>query len=55
MIILGVTHPVLWNNGACIIVDGKLIAMVEEERLNRLMLLRCQPSVPSSFVSTGLG
>ncbi|MBS1257935.1 MAG: hypothetical protein MAG551_00988 [Candidatus Scalindua arabica] len=36
MIILGVTHPVVWNNGACILVDGKLIAMVEEERLNRL-------------------
>ena len=35
MIILGVTHPILWNNGACILVDGKLVAMVEEERLNR--------------------
>lgn len=35
MIILGVTHPISWNNGACILVDGKLIAMVEEERLNR--------------------
>ncbi len=36
MIILGVTHPVSWNNAACILVDGKLIAMVEEERLNRI-------------------
>ena len=35
MIILGATHPISWNNGACILVDGKLIAMVEEERFNR--------------------
>ncbi len=35
MIILGVTHPISWNNGACILVDGKLVAMVEEERFNR--------------------
>ena len=35
MIILGVTHPISWNNGACILVDGELIAMVEEERFNR--------------------
>lgn len=34
MIILGITHSVSWNNGACILVDGKLIAM-EEERFNR--------------------
>lgn len=36
MIILGVTHPISWNNAACILVDGKLVAMVEEERLNRI-------------------
>lgn len=36
MIILGVTHPISWNNAACILVDGQLIAMVEEERLNRI-------------------
>ncbi|MBN2257521.1 MAG: hypothetical protein JW704_06830 [Anaerolineaceae bacterium] len=36
MIILGLTHPISWNNAACILVDGKLIAMVEEERLNRI-------------------
>ncbi len=35
MIILGVTHPISWNNAACILVDGKLIAFAEEERLNR--------------------
>ena len=35
MIILGVTHPISWNNGACILVDGKLVAMVEEERFIR--------------------
>jgi len=36
MIILGITHPISWNNAACILVDGKLVAMVEEERLNRI-------------------
>jgi carbamoyltransferase len=36
MIILGLTHPISWNNAACILIDGKLIAMVEEERLNRI-------------------
>lgn len=36
MIILGITHPISWNNAACILVDGELIAMVEEERLNRI-------------------
>lgn len=36
MIILGLTHPISWNNAACILVDGQLVAMVEEERLNRI-------------------
>jgi carbamoyltransferase len=36
VIILGITHPISWNNAACILVDGQLIAMVEEERLNRI-------------------
>jgi carbamoyltransferase len=36
MIILGITHPISWNNGAAILVDGHLVAMVEEERLNRI-------------------
>ncbi len=36
MIVLGITHPISWNNAACILVDGELIAMVEEERLNRV-------------------
>ena len=36
MIILGITHPISWNNAACILVDGQLIAWVEEERLNRI-------------------
>lgn len=35
MIILGVTHPISWSNAACILVDGKLIAMGEEERFTR--------------------
>jgi carbamoyltransferase len=36
MIILGLTHPISWNNAACILIDGQLVAMVEEERLNRI-------------------
>lgn len=36
MIILGVTHPISWNNAACLLVDGKLIAFAEEERFVRL-------------------
>lgn len=35
LIILGVTHPISYNNGAYLLVDGKLVAMVEEERFNR--------------------
>jgi carbamoyltransferase len=35
MIILGISHPISWNNAACLLVDGQLVAMVEEERLNR--------------------
>lgn len=36
MIILGVTDTVCQDNAAAIIVDGELVAMVEEERLNRI-------------------
>jgi carbamoyltransferase len=36
MVILGVSHPISWNNAACLLVDGQLVAMVEEERLNRV-------------------
>lgn len=36
MIILGITDPFCQDNGACILVDGKLIAMIEEERLRRI-------------------
>jgi len=36
MLILGLTHPICWNTAACILVDGELVAMVEEERLNRI-------------------
>lgn len=36
MIVLGITHPISWNNAACILVDGKLIAFAEEERFNRV-------------------
>lgn len=36
MIVLGVTDPIGHDNAAAIIVDGELVAMVEEERLNRI-------------------
>lgn len=36
MIILGITHPISWNNAACLLIDGQLIAMGEEERFNRI-------------------
>jgi len=36
MIVLGLTHPISWNNAACILVDGQLVAMAEEERFNRI-------------------
>ena len=36
MKILGLTAPMSWNSAAALIVDGKLIAAVEEERFNGL-------------------
>ncbi|VEN73919.1 conserved hypothetical protein [Candidatus Desulfarcum epimagneticum] len=36
MIILGVTHPISENNGACLLVNGRLVAMAEEERFIRI-------------------
>lgn len=36
MIILGTTDPICRDNAAAILVDGELIGMVEEERLNRI-------------------
>ena len=36
MIVLGVTDPIGEDNAAAILVDGQLVAMVEEERLNRV-------------------
>ena len=36
MIILGVTDPFGFDNTAAILVDGELVGMVEEERLNRI-------------------
>jgi len=36
MLILGVTHPISLNNAACLINENGIIAMVEEERLNRV-------------------
>jgi carbamoyltransferase len=36
MKILGLTAPMSWNSAAALVVDGKLIAAVEEERFNGL-------------------
>ena len=36
MVILGITHPISWNGAACILVNGRLVAMAEEERFNRI-------------------
>ncbi len=41
MIILGISHPISWNGAACILIDGKLVAWVEEERLNRIKHAPC--------------
>jgi len=35
MRILGVTHPISWNTGACLLIDGEVVFAIEEERLNR--------------------
>lgn len=36
MKILGITHPYCWNSAACLLDDGRLIAMAEEERFVRV-------------------
>jgi carbamoyltransferase len=36
MNILGITHPISWNNSASLIMNGKLIASAEEERFTRV-------------------
>ncbi len=41
--VLGVTHPISWNNAACLLKDGTLVAMAEEERFNRF---KHSPRVP---------
>lgn len=43
MIILGITHPISWNSAACILVDGQMVAMAEEERFNRI---KHSPRIP---------
>lgn len=35
-VILGITHPTNLNSAACLLAGGELVAMAEEERLNRL-------------------
>lgn len=36
MIVVGLSHPISNNNAACVLVDGKLVAMAEEERFTRV-------------------
>ena len=36
MIVVGVTHPMSWNNAACVLRAGELVAFAEEERLIRV-------------------
>lgn len=36
MKILGITHPISLNSAACLLIDGKLVALAEEERFNRI-------------------
>ncbi len=36
MIIVGLSHPISRNTAACILIDGRLIAMAEEERFIRI-------------------
>jgi carbamoyltransferase len=36
MIIVGLTHPISRNNAACLLIDGQLVAMAEEERFSRV-------------------
>jgi carbamoyltransferase len=43
MIVLGLTHPGGDDNAAALLVDGRLVAMVEEERLNRIKHARQTP------------
>ena len=50
MNVLGVTHPMSWNNAACLLQGGELSAMAEEERLIRVKFaqgvapLRAEPN-----------
>ncbi|PKO17676.1 MAG: hypothetical protein CVU39_04130 [Chloroflexi bacterium HGW-Chloroflexi-10] len=46
MNILGITHPISWNNAACLLIDGELVSMVEEERLNRI---KHSPRMPAKL------
>ncbi|MHC5021338.1 MAG: carbamoyltransferase N-terminal domain-containing protein, partial [Planctomycetota bacterium] len=47
MNILGVTHPMSWNNAACLIQGGELVAMAEEERLIRVKYAHGVPPLRS--------
>lgn len=47
MHILGVTHPMSWNNAACLLQGGRLVAMAEEERLIRVKYAQGVPPLRS--------
>ena len=51
MIVLGVTDPIGEDNAAAVLVDGQLVAMVEEERLNRV---KHAPNMPPVRRSPGV-
>jgi carbamoyltransferase len=53
MIILGISY--LSDAGACIIRDGKLISVINEERLNRIKLFHGIPSNSINFVLEDAG
>ncbi len=58
MIVLGVTHPISWNTGACLVKDGELVFVVEEERLNRFKFSSRVPpllSIEACLKAGGIG
>lgn len=43
--ILGVSHPYSWNNAACLLMDGNLVAFAEEERFTRIKYAPNTPAI----------
>jgi carbamoyltransferase len=48
VIVLGITAPSSNDNAAAILVDGHLVGMVEEERLNRIKHAPRMPALRSA-------